>query len=121
MDFEKRSAELARRIAAAQRRGRRGKVYAPELRRDIESYLQDRMDAGGSPYGVAPELGISLTTLVRWRSQARRDAGLSHLRPVSVLPMPPTLGGAMSVHGPRGLRIEGLDFDGVVELFRRLA
>ena len=121
MDFEKRRAELARRIAAAQRRGRRGRVYPTELRRDIESYLHDRRDEGGSPYDVAPELGISLTTLVRWRSQARREPGLPHLRPVSVLPMPPTLGGAMSVHGPRGLRIEGLDFDGVVELFRRLA
>jgi len=33
MDFEKRGAELVQRIAAAQRRRRRGKVYPPELRR----------------------------------------------------------------------------------------
>jgi hypothetical protein len=120
MDFEKRGAELAERIAAAQRRRRRGKVYPPELRRDIESYLRDRLGDGGSPYSVARELGISQTTLTRWKLQGRRDPGLPHLRPVSVLPAPPTFAGALSVHGPHGLRVEGLDLDAVAELIRRL-
>jgi len=120
MDFEKRKLELAERIAAAQRRRRRGKVYPPELRRDVESYLRDRLGAGGSPYAVARELGVSQTTLTRWRLEARRDPGLPHLRPVSVLPTPPTFSGAISVQGPRGLRIEGLDLGAVAELIRRL-
>lgn len=120
MDFEKRRTELAARIVAAQRERRRGKVYPPELRRDIESYLRDRLGAGGSPHGVAREIGVSQTSLQRWRLQARRDPGLPHLRPVSVLPAPPTLTGAISVSGPRGLRIEGLDLDAVAELIRRL-
>jgi hypothetical protein len=122
MDFEKRRAELAERIVAAQRQRRRGKVYPAELRRDIESFVRDRRAATGrSLHGTAPDLGLSQTTLVRWKLQARRDPGLPHMRPVSVLPMPPTFTGAISVSGPRGLRIEGLDFDAVVELFRRLA
>jgi hypothetical protein len=70
MDFEKRGAELAERIAAARARRHRGKVYAPELRRDIEACLEDRIRAGGSPYGVAHEIGVSPTSLQRWRMQA---------------------------------------------------
>jgi transposase-like protein len=120
MDFERRRADLARRIAAAQQRRRRGKVYPPELRRDIDAFVRDAASAGRSLYAMAQDLGVSQTTLVRWKCQARRDPGLPHLRPVSVLPMPPTFTGAVSVLGPRGLRIEGLDLDGVAELIRRL-
>jgi hypothetical protein len=120
LDFEKRRTELAERIVAAQKQRRRGKVYPAELRRDIESYVRDRAATGRSLHATSQDLGLSQTTLVRWKLQARRDPGVPHLRPVSVLPMPPTFSGAMSVHGPRGLRIEGLNFDAVVELFRRL-
>ena len=120
MDIEKRRADLAQRIAAAQRRGRRGKVYPVELRRDIDAFVRDRMSAGRSAYATAQDLGVSQTTLTRWMRQARRDPGLPHLRPVSVLPVPPTFTGALSVHGPRGLRIEGMGFEAVVELIRRL-
>ena len=120
MDLEKRGTDLFERIAAARRQRRRGKVYPAELRRDIDSFVRDRLAAGGSLYATAKELGLSQTSVSRWRRQGRLDPGVPHLRPVSVLPMPPTLAGAMSVHGPRGLRIEGLDLDGVVELIRRL-
>ncbi len=120
MEFEKRGAELAERIAAAQRVRRRGNVYPAELRRDIESYLRDRLEDGGSPHAVARELRISQTTLKRWTLQARRDPGVPHLRPVSVLPAPPSFAGPISVGGPCGLRIEGLDLDAVAELIRRL-
>jgi hypothetical protein len=120
MDFEKRRTELAERIVAAQKQRRRGKVYPAELRRDIESYVRDRRATGRSLHGTAQDLGLSQTTLVRWKLQARRDPGLPQMRPVSVLPMPPTFTGAISVSGPRGLRIEGLDLDAVAELIRRL-
>lgn len=120
MDFEKRRADLARRIAAARQQRRRGKVYSPELRREIDAFVRDRALAGRSLYATARELGLTQSTLARWQRQGRRDPGLPHLRPVSVLAVPPTFGGALSVLGPRGLRIEGLDFDAVAELIRRL-
>jgi hypothetical protein len=53
MDFERRGAELAERIAAAQRERRRGKVYPPDLRRDIEAYLRDHDEVGRLPFEVA--------------------------------------------------------------------
>ena len=84
MDIEKRRADLAERIAAAQRRRRRGKVYPAELRRDIGAFVRDRTSAGRSVYATSQDLGVSQNTLARWMRQARRDPGLPHLRPVSV-------------------------------------
>ena len=120
MDFKRRAQELRSRIASARRVRRRGRIYAPELRRDIEAYVGDRLAAGGSTYAAARELGLGQTSVSRWLRQARRDPGLPHLRPVTVLPSTPAPA-VFSIAGPRGIRIDGVDVDSLVELIRRLA
>lgn len=63
---------------------------------------------------IGDELGISWKTLARWLS-GRKPA--SRLRRVQVIA--PTRAEVV-VHGPHGLRIEGLDIGGIAQLVRRL-
>lgn len=65
MEIEKRRADLARRIAAARQQRRRGKVYPPEPRRDIDAFVRDRTSAGRSLYATARDLGLTQSTLAR--------------------------------------------------------
>ncbi len=62
---------------------------------------------------LAAALGLPVLTLTRWASRERTAL----FRPVSVV----DARSAVVVHGPRGLRIEGLDAAGLAELLRRLA
>jgi len=105
--------------SGTRRLGRRGNGtrYPALLRQRGAEYLRARRGSG-TPLGtVARELGVGGGTLLRWAAEARGRAGAAFI-PVRVTAPPVATG--MVVHGPGGLRIEGLDVATLVELLRRL-
>jgi transposase-like protein len=96
--------------------------YPPELRALGLAYLKSRQSAGASRREVASELGIGSDTLRKWSGQRRRRPA-SAVRQVSVVAAasPPVRPAAFVVHGPAGLRIEGMDVTTVVALLKGLS
>ena len=107
------------------RRGR-GKEYPEALRQQAVAYYRVRRAAGATMKEIGLELGMSWQTLQRWAS-ATEDAALvatnapgfalvEVVEAATTFPKQP-----ITVRGPAGLSIEGLDLDTLVELLRRLA
>lgn len=95
----------------------RGTRYPRALLEKILSYTVARRRQGATLLAVGGELGMNWKTLARWvgeRKTASRFERVQVAVPAAVAPS------TLVVHGPRGLRIEGLDVGGVVELVRRL-
>ncbi|HTQ06111.1 MAG TPA: hypothetical protein VMI54_19750 [Polyangiaceae bacterium] len=84
------------------------------------SYTVARRRQGASIVEVASEVGINFRTLARWLG-ARKTGRFGR---VEVVATPVTTAAAAAagivVHGPRGLRIEGLDVAAIAELVRRV-
>lgn len=110
-------AELARRAGA----GTRGR-FTDALRAETLAVLAARKAEGASQDTVAEELGISGWTLSRWKQQAARSGVVATFRPVRVVRevRPVASPGALTVHGPAGLRVEGLTVEWVAALVRAL-
>lgn len=119
MDARKRAAEIRADLTKLAGRRGRGKAYPAELRRKALSYIGSRLEEGGSVYAVAREIGISQTSLARWIESEPQRASAA-FRPVTVVADDGPAPGAIVVHGPAGIRVEGLDMAGVAELLRRL-
>jgi hypothetical protein len=66
------------------------------------------------------ELGIPRRSLKLW-SAAPRPSGSARFVAVTVAPSEAAPPSRIVVHGPGGLRIEGLDLAGLADLVRRLA
>jgi len=82
------------------------------------SYTVARRRQGATLLAVGGEIGMNWKTLARWVGE-RKTA--SRFERVQVAAAPAAIVSAsLVVHGPRGLRIEGLDVGGVAELVRRL-
>ena len=113
--LEKQTKELRREVdrLGARRRGRR---LPDALQRAIVEHAAKCHEAGISWAHVARGVGITEWTLSQWRKLHPHRAMLV---PVTVVQAPPPRL-QLVVHGPAGLRIEGLELDGVVELIRRL-
>jgi hypothetical protein len=94
----------------------RGRRYPNVLRKRVLSYIQSRQRQGASPEQISAELGLVLSTLQRWQKQTSPAAEFERIEIVGE-PIAPS---GLVVHGPAGLRIEGLDLAGVAELVRRL-
>lgn len=98
----------------------RGKRYPRPLLEKMLSYTVARRRQGATLLAVGGEIGMNWKTLARWlgeRKAARFErVEVSAPTPAVTAPMPLPI----VVHGPRGLRIEGLDVSGVAELLRRL-
>ncbi len=119
MDHERAAAEFR---AAARRAGPRGagRRYPAPLRQVATEYLRRRQADGVAVSTVAGELGVKRHTLLAWAAAPVGAAATPEFVPVRVvadLARPSTI----VVHGPGGLRIEGLDLADVAELVRRLA
>lgn len=116
MDLVKEAAAFREAVRRAGRRGP-GRRYPPDLRRRGAEYLRARLAAGAPLSAVLRELGVRRETLAGWATPA--EAGPSpRFVPVTVVG---PAAGRIVVHGPSGLRIEGLDVAGVAELLRRLS
>lgn len=99
------------RVTAAPALQRQGRRYVARERARAVEYARGRLGDGAPLKGIARELGISVSTLERWMR-------VCAFVPVEV-PTAPTR--AFVVHGPAGLRIEGLALADLAELVRRLA
>jgi hypothetical protein len=110
--------ELAVELSKLGPRGR-GRAYPKGLLEKLLSYTVARRRQGASIVDVASEVGINFRTLARWLG-ARKAARFG--RVVVAAPVATAAAGAgpIVVHGPRGLRIEGLDLAGPAELVRRV-
>jgi hypothetical protein len=85
------------------------------LRATLIAETQSRREAGMTLETIGDELGVPWRTLARWCATKRKSG--PGFRAVEIVAVPSA---RPVVHGPRGLRIEGLDMDGIVELVRRL-
>jgi hypothetical protein len=114
--------DLAERLGAQvqrlERRGR-GQKYPLQLKEDLTTYAAERRAAGIGLKTIGAELSVPWRTLSRWTLLARRGvhAGICRVRVVD----PPQNPTALVVHGPRGVRIEGLDVAAIADLLARLA
>jgi len=82
-------------------------------------YFRRRRAAGTSLAAISRELGVKRHTLVGWTAAPEVPAAPRFV-PVSVVADAPAASKVV-VHGPGGVRVEGLDLAGVAELLRRLA
>jgi transposase len=112
---EGRAEAIRAELSRIERRGQ-GRAYPEALRRRASEYLDERRAEGASATTVGAELGLGASTLLRWSKRA--SSAPSFERVVVVDDSKLRVG--LLVHGPCGLRIEGLDVAGVAELVRRL-
>lgn len=100
-------------------RGRGGRTPAA-LQAMVVKVSEDRHRAGASIKAISTELGISVHTLSYWRSAHRKQstAALAKVKVVRTAERPDRP--EITVHGPRGLRIEGLSLPQLAELIARL-
>lgn len=115
MDLVREAAAFRDAVRRAGRRGP-GRRYPAELRRRGAEYLRARQAAGAPLSAILRELGVRRETLVGWAGPAEAETRPRFV-PVSVIEEPSRI----VVHGPGGVRIEGLDVAGVADLLRRLA
>jgi hypothetical protein len=112
--------ELRIELSALGPRGR-GRAYPKGLLEKLLSYTVARRRQGASIVEVASELGINFRTLARWLGE-RKASSFGRVEVVAAKAITAAAGApTIVVHGPRGLRIEGLDLTGVAELVRRVA
>ena len=120
MKSGQRGEELREALAKADRSGA-GSPYPEELRRAAVAYRRQREREGVGVAAVAAELGVSGLSLARWSRTLERAE--PRFRAVEVVVEAERLERARTVvvHGPRGLRIEGLSVAEVAELLGRLS
>jgi predicted transcriptional regulator len=90
-----------------------GRPYGAEDRARIVAHAMARRRAGAGVESIAREVGVSSTTLYDW---LRRPTFERVEVTTDVLGR-----GGHTVHGPRGVRVEGLSLAEVAELLSRLA
>lgn len=107
---------LREELRLVERHGR-GRPYPKDLRRRAAAFGVLRARQGAALHAIAQELGIADRTLARWLM-----ASSSSFVAVEVTDEHRTAAShAIVVHGPRGIRIEGLDVAQVATLLRSLA
>lgn len=100
--------------------------YSAEFRVEVVQHTRERVRDGVSVSRIARDLGLRPKTLGLWlrqtpasRFRAVRVEPDARPRPVGDVPAAPTAAPVVVIAG--GVRIEGLDLDGVVRLVRSLA
>jgi transposase len=109
--------ELGRVLAVAGRQGR-GRRFPRELRQRAVEYCRQRRSGGGVTWQtLQAELGVSSKSLMLW---TRRE-GKAAFHPMEIQRVEVQRSSAQCVlHGPFGIRVEGLTLADVAELIRRL-
>ena len=118
MKSEHEARQLREALEQADRSGT-GRPYPEGLRRAAVEYGRRREREGASRREVAAELGVSDATLVRW--SRRHEEPPAVFRAIEVVAQPVERSGVIVVHGPRGLRIEGLSVEKLAWLIERLS
>ena len=124
LDSARRLRSQARRFE--NRRQPTGTRYSAAFRAEVVIHARGQVRAGVAVSRIARDLGLRPKTLTLWI----RDTRVSKLRAVRVERAPRPVPAAASVAAaeqrlvvvtPSGVRVEGLDLDGVVHLMRSLA
>lgn len=115
MNDDRELTSLRAELTRIERRGR-GRAYPTALRNRVATYMEARRAEGASVPIIGAELGMCVSTLLRWTKARPSTAAFERVLVVADR-APPS---ALVVHGPCGLRIEGLDLAAVAELVRRL-
>ncbi len=124
IDLKERAEKLR---AQAQAQGGRGTRWRFDdgFRAEVVAYVRARQEEGGTQQEAARELGLSAWTLSRWSRQGRppRQSATSgedfHLVRVKREAEAAVTSGLV-VHGPGGVRVEGLRLEQVAVLLRGL-
>jgi transposase len=123
MDMKERAERFRQQVLERGGVGPRAR-YTQEQRQEAVAYVRERQQQGASSEEAAKELGMSSWTLSRWGSAARRaqrEPERAALVPVEVKPARSVVrAGALVVHGPGGVRVEGLSLEDAVALLRGL-
>ena len=99
----------------------RGRPYPKCLLEKVLSYTVARRREGATLVEVATELGMPAQTLSRWLGEKRTTKRFDRVEVVATASAVAALAASpVIVHGPRGLRIEGLELAAVAELVRRV-
>jgi len=109
--------------AAVRGLGKRGpgRRYPEAVKREVLAYLAERRKAGRGPATVAVELGIPKRSIKLW-SEAPRPTGTASFVAMTMAPVVSEAPAPrIVVHGPAGVRVEGLDVETLADLLRRLA
>ena len=106
---------LRDRIGEAKRAG--GRVPMP-LQAAALQYAEQRQAAGLSMKAIGGELGMSWHTLSYWRTRHTRPSATALARVKLVEPEHKDV--VVAVHGPSGLRVEGMSVAQLAELIARL-
>jgi transposase-like protein len=121
MDVEKRAEEFRESVKKLGARGRTT-PYPAELRNEAVDYARERRGQGATWSLIAQELGLGIDSLTRWVELAGgRDDAQPFRRVALKVGEPPAAAGTLVLHGPGGVRVEGLDVATVAELLRRLS
>jgi len=100
-------------------RASRNVRFPVAVRREAVAYARGRQPAGESLLRIASDLGVAMNTIDRWlQLEPKRK-----LRPISVDRADGTDASkpALVLHGPGGVRVEGLDPESVAAILRALA
>jgi transposase len=110
-------------IANADRSGA-GRPYPVALRREIVAYVEEQRRQGVGGVTASREIGVSAFSVARWKADKGSDSETGFRPVVLAEPIEVPISVERSrlvVHGPAGLRIEGLDLAALAELWRRLS
>ncbi len=106
-------AEFIRRAVRARDKQR----YSPELKARIIAYVEQRRAIGASQSTIAQEVGVKWMTLQSWLAKAKEPTALV---PVNIREIITEPAHQLAIISPSGFRLEGLDADDAVALFRTL-
>ena len=124
--MDQRIRQLRRQVTRCRRAGGRPR-YSAEIRAEAVALAAQLSGTGLSHNAIARRFGLNAITLANWKkeqAEAEQQAAAGML-PVAVITSDETavdLGRPRPVvFGPGGVRVEGLDVDGVAELLRKLS
>jgi hypothetical protein len=118
MDEQQTAARVRAQVRALGTRGR-GRRYPVALRRQVLAYVATRRAQGTTLRAASREVDMSWRTVEHWLHDGKDPKAV--LRPVTVTSsVAVERVASIVVHGPHGLRIEGLDVRQIAELLARL-
>ncbi|NRA34817.1 MAG: transposase [Polyangiaceae bacterium] len=97
------------------------KRYPRGVRERVLAYARGRLASGLSWRAVADEIGLNLHTLRFWRERATgKDSKQPKKLKAVVVQSTPAAEPKLSLHGPRGTRVDGLSVESAAALLRAL-
>jgi transposase len=131
MDVKEKAAKLKAELERRAQEGKRGR-FSEAMKAEVLEYWRQCKQGGATQETVARELGLSPWTLSRWSVKARRSKGrpVQKEKPeaaeapafhaVKVKPVAQGPGRGVVLHGPSGVRVEGLSISEVVRVLKEL-